>query len=154
MTYSIRPVERADIDGIKTVLEFCELFPSEYLDEMIADYFNNPETEERWFTCINENKPSAIGYCVPEKFTSGTYNLLAIGVAKCDQRKGIANAMMTYIEQVLKSKDARILIVETSSDSAQEGARKLYNKLGYSQEATIREFWNEGEDKIVFWKKL
>ena len=62
--------------------------------------------------------------------------------------------MINYIEQELKSKDGRILIVETSSDDAQIGARNLYQKIGYNQEAVIRDFWNDGEDKIVFWKKL
>lgn len=62
--------------------------------------------------------------------------------------------MMNYIEQLLKLKDARILIVETSSDDAQIPARKLYQKLGYTQMAIIKDFWNDGEDKIVFWKKL
>lgn len=154
MTKNIRPVTQADIDRLKAVLESCELFPSEYLDEMISAYLNNADTQDIWFTYIDNNLPVAIGYCVPEKLTNGTYNLLAIGVSKNYQRKGIANEMMNYIERQLKSKDVRILIVETSSHDAQIGARNLYQKIGYNKEAVIRDFWNEGEDKIVFWKKL
>ncbi len=154
MNEKIRPVIKTDIDGLKIVLNSCGLFPSEYLDEMISDYFDNPKTQDIWFTCIDNKKNVAIGYCVPEKFTDGTYNLLAIGVSKDTQRKGIANQMMNYIEQLLKENDGRILIVETSSDEAQIGARKLYEKIGYTQEAVIRDFWNDREDKIVFWKKL
>lgn len=44
--------------------------------------------------------------------------------------------------------------VETSSDDAQMGARKFYKKIGYVQMAVIKDFWNDGEDKIVFWKRL
>lgn len=154
MNKKIKPVTQSDIGGLKNVLDSCGLFPSEYLDEMIFDYFNNTNTQDIWFTCIENNSPVAIGYCVPEKLTDGTYNLLAIGVSENAQRKGIANEMMNYIEQELKSRDGRILIVETSSDDAQIGARKLYEKIGYTQEAVIRDFWNDGEDKIVFWKKL
>lgn len=154
MTKNIRPVTHADIDGLKNVLDSCGLFPSEYLDEMISDYFNNSDTHDIWFTSIDSGRPVAIGYCVPEKLTNGTYNLLAIGVSEDFQRKGIANEMMNYIERQLKSKDGRILIVETSSDDAQIGARNLYQKIGYTKEAVIRDFWNEGEDKIVFWKRL
>lgn len=154
MTDKIKRVTESDVDGLKSVLDSCGLFPSEYLDEMISDYFRNSETVDIWFTyCIN-NSPVAIGYCVPEKLTSGTYNLLAIGVSEHYQRKGIAKEMMSYIEHELRGKDGRLLIVETSSDAAQAGARKLYQKIGYTQEAVIRDFWNDGEDKIVFWKKL
>jgi len=154
MNEKIRPVLKSDIDGLKSVLDSCGLFPSEYLDEVISDYFYNSDSQDIWFTYIDNDRPAAIGYCVPEKLTNGTYNLLAIGVSENSQRKGIANQMMNHIERQLKSQDGRILIVETSSDEAQIGARKLYEKIGYTKEAVIRDFWNDGEDKIVFWKKL
>lgn len=154
MNEKVRAVTKSEIDGLKKVVDSCGLFPSEYLDEMISDYFNNPETQDIWFTYIDDNIPIAIGYCVPEKFTDGTYNLLAIGVSRDSQRKGVASEMMNYIEQLLKQKDGRILIVETSSDDAQIGARKFYKQIGYTQEAVIRDFWKDGEGKIVFWKKL
>ena len=124
------------------------------LSEMISDFLSNAGTQEVWFSYFNGNIPLAIGYCVPEKFTEGTYNLRAIGVAPEVQRKGIASEMMDYIERLLRQKDGRVLIVETSSDHAQRGARHLYQKLGYTQAAVIKDFWKDGEDKIVFWKKL
>lgn len=150
----IREVIHSDLDSLKIVLDSCGLFPSEYLDDMISDYFHNLDTNEIWFTCVENDSPISIGYCIPEKLTSGTYNLLAIGVSENHQRKGVAVEMMNFIEQKLKTIGARVLIVETSSDDAQIGARNLYQKLGYNQEAVIRDFWNEGEDKIVYWKKL
>jgi ribosomal protein S18 acetylase RimI-like enzyme len=154
MNEKIRAVEKADIIDLKIVVDSSELFPSEYLDEMINDYFNNLESQDIWFTYIDKDKPVAIGYCVPEKLTDGTYNMLAIGVAKEFQRQGIASDMMNYIENILKKADGRILIVETSSDDAQEGARNLYKKIGYTQVATIKDFWKDGENKIVFWKRI
>jgi ribosomal protein S18 acetylase RimI-like enzyme len=154
MNQIIRPVTTADVDDLKLVLDSCELFPSDYLDEMISDYFNNAETEDHWFTFLIDEKPVAIGYCIPEKLTEGTYNLLAIGVSQNAQRKGVASAMMEYIEQQLKQNNGRLLLVETSSDEAQIAARKLYQKIGYKQVAVIDDFWKEGEDKIVFLKQL
>jgi ribosomal protein S18 acetylase RimI-like enzyme len=151
---NIRAVTPADIDELKKVVDSSELFPSEYLDEMIFDYFNNSETQDIWFTHLDNNRPIAIGYCVPEKLTEGTYNLLAIGVLKESQGKGIASKMMKHIELLLKQKGGRILIIETSSDDAQIVARNFYKKIGYTQEAIIRDFWKAGEDEIVFWKKL
>lgn len=154
MNEKIRPVLKSDIDCLKKVVDSSKLFPSEYLDEMISDYLNNPETQDIWFTNIYDNTPTAIGYCIPEKLTNGTYNLLAIAVSQDSQRSGVATEMMSYIERHLKQKNGRILIVETSNDDAQIGARKFYNKIGYTQMAVIKDFWNDGEDKIIFWKKL
>lgn len=102
---------------------------------MIFDYFNNTNTQDIWFfTYIDNNLPVAIGYCVREKLTSGTYNLLAIGVTQNSHRKGIAKEMMNYIEQELKNKDGRILIVETSIDDVQIGVRKLVTQKKQSSE--------------------
>ena len=150
----IRPVVENDIHQLKTVVDSSGLFPSEYLEDMMNDYLTNRESTDIWFTYMQENTPVAIGYCVPEKLTEGTYNLLAIGVREDVQGKGIAGIMMNYIEQELKNKEGRILIVETSSEEAQQKARNFYKKIGYHQEAVIRDFWKEGEDKIVFWKRL
>jgi ribosomal protein S18 acetylase RimI-like enzyme len=150
----IRAVTQDDVEGLKKVVDSSELFPSEYLDDMISDYLINADTQDIWFAHFDGTTPNAIGYCVPEKLTDGTYNLLAIGVSQSAQRNGLATAMMQYIEQVLRRMGGRILIVETSSDDAQIGARKFYQKIGYTQMAVITDFWKDGEDKIVFWKRL
>jgi ribosomal protein S18 acetylase RimI-like enzyme len=154
MNRKIRPVIKSDISDLKKVVDSCGLFPPEYLDEMIADYLYNKESQHIWFTYIEKDVPVAIGYCVPEKLTEGTYNLLAIGVSGDFQRQGIASEMMHYIEMVLKNYKGRILIVETSSDDLQTGARNFYSKIGYTRVATIRDFWKDGEDKVVFWKRI
>ncbi|MBL7706603.1 MAG: GNAT family N-acetyltransferase [Taibaiella sp.] len=151
---TIRKVQLQDLEGLKEVLESSELFPPEYLDDMIADYFNSNDPADIWFTCIDNDRPVALGYCAPEKFTNGTYNLYAIAVRKELQGKGIGAKMIRYIEQVLKAKGARVLIVETSGTDDYILTRKFYDKLGYHREAVIKDFWNEGEDKIIFWKKL
>ena len=70
------------------------------------------------------------------------------------QGQGIGQKMMSYIEKLLIDKGKRILIVETSSIDHYTLTRKFYDKLGYRQEAIIKDFWNEGEDKVIFWKKL
>lgn len=150
----IRKVNKEDLKGLKEVLDSSELFPSEYLDDMIADYFNNPDTEEIWFTGLENNSIIALGYCVPEKLTDATYNLLAIAVRKELQGKGIGRLMMTFIEKLLKENNKRLLIIETSSDQQYDLTRKFYLKINYFQIAVIKDFWQEGEDKIVFWKKL
>ena len=150
----IRMVNKSDITDLKQVLDSIELFPSEMLDDMIFDYLNNPETEEVWFTETEDGRPISIGYCAPEKLTEGTYNLYAIGVRSDVQSKGTGSRMMNFIENYLKAKGHRILIVDASGADEFESTRKFYEKLGYNKEAVIRDFWKEGDDKIVFWKKL
>jgi len=150
----IRKVIKDDIKELKEVLNSIDLFPAEMLDDMMSDYFENPETSDIWFTTIQDEKPVAIGYCAPEKLTEGTYNLYAIGIRSDLQGKGIGGAMMNYIENELKNQGQRILIVETSGTEDFRLTRKFYENLNYTKEAVIRDFWSEGDDKVIFWKKL
>ncbi|MEL6275440.1 MAG: N-acetyltransferase, partial [Bacteroidota bacterium] len=90
----------------------------------------------------------------PEKLTAGTFNLYAIGVKSELQGQGIGRQMMTYLENHLKKNGQRILIVETSGTNDFALTRKFYEQLGYIKEAVIRDFWSEGDDKVVYWKKL
>ncbi|MGB0391855.1 MAG: GNAT family N-acetyltransferase [Salibacteraceae bacterium] len=154
MATEIRTTLKSDLNGLKEVLDSSELFPSEYLDEMIEDYFNNPQSEEIWLTNLSEGEIIGIGYAIPEKLTEGTYNLLAIAIKKECQGKGEGHKMIEYIEKLLADQGHRILIVETSSDPEFELTRKFYDKLGYRKEATIQDFWKDGEDKVVYWKRL
>ncbi len=154
MKRKIRKVERKDIESLKLVLDSSGLFPSELLDDMISDYLTNPSSKDIWFTTIDNGTPISIGYCAPERLTEGTYNLYAIAVQKNLQGQGIGKEMMNYIENLLREKGNRILIVETSGTLEYKLTREFYYNCNYTQEAIIREFYARGDDKVIFLKKL
>ncbi len=70
------------------------------------------------------------------------------------QDLGIGRQLVKQVEELLAAKQKRVLIVETSSGENFVSTRNFYQKLGYTKEASIREFWKAGEDKVVYWKKL
>lgn len=98
--------------------------------------------------------PLALGYCIPEKLTDGTYNLLALAVDSSLQGSGIGSQMMRYLEQKLQKNGGRILIIDTSGDKDYRGTRQFYERLGYENVAVIKDFWKEGDDKITYYKRL
>lgn len=154
MTPIIRAIRKEDIQSLKEVLDSIELFPSQILEDLTSDFFTNPATTDIWFAATEQEVPISIGYCAPEKLTEGTFNLYAIGVKQDIQGKGIGTAMMQYLEEHLTQKGHRILIVETSGTDDFELTRTFYENLGYHKEAVIRDFWSEGDDKVIYWKKL
>ena len=149
----IRPARGDDIPAIKTIAAETALFPPDMLDDMIAGYLDQ-SSSDIWFVAEQEDQPLAFGFCEPERMTEGTWNLLAVGVSPAAQGTGIGSKMMGYLEDRLRDQGERILIVETMGTDAFAQTRQFYLKNGYAQEATIREFYEPGGDKVVFWKKL
>ena len=46
------------------------------------------------------------------------------------------------------------MIADTSGADEFAQTREFYRKNDYSEEARIRDFWAEGDDKVIFWKSL
>ncbi len=151
---NIKKVKKQDLNALKAVIDTSELFPSELLEGMMEDYFNNLDSKDIWLTKEINEIPMAIAYCAPERLTDGTYNLYLIAVHKDFQGSGIGSELLNYVEYLLKSNGERVLLVETSGLPEFELTRKFYEKCNYNREAVIRDFYREGEDKVVFWKKL
>jgi GNAT superfamily N-acetyltransferase len=150
----IRPITVNDLPDLKSVIDSNQLFPADMLDEMTSPFFQAGNETEFWITYQENHTPIAVAYFAPERMTDGTYNCLLIAVHADFQGKQIGKTLMTYIEKFLKVRGHRILLVETSGLPAFERTRNFYLKNNYRIEATVKEFYAKGEDKIIFWKSL
>ncbi len=150
----IRPIRASDIEDLKAVLDETELFPSELLEDMIRPYLEVPDCADIWTTYENEGKAVAVLYCEKERITVGTWNVLALAVLPSFQSRGIGARLMANVESRLSSQKQSTLIVETSSLPEFQRTRAFYENIGYVKEAQIRDFYDVGDDKVVFWKSL
>lgn len=150
----IRALVQQDLEAVKEVIGSTGLFPPDLLDEMTQAYFNDANSSDVWLVSIADNVPVAVAYCAPERLTEGTFNLYLIAVHKELHGKGVGTELISFVEDYLKTQGHRILIVETSGLPEFELTRRFYEKLQYSREAVIRDFYRAGEDKVIFWKMI
>ncbi len=150
---AIRPATRDDTAALKAVIDANDLFPSGMLDDMMAGYFNGDAASGFWLT-LDDGGPVAVAYYAPERMTQGTWNLYLIAVHPDRQGQGRGAALLRHVEPVLAARGERVLLVETSGLPSFERTRTFYHKCGYEQEARIREFYQAGEDKVIFRKAL
>jgi ribosomal protein S18 acetylase RimI-like enzyme len=150
----IRPMADGDLTTVKAVIDSTGLFPSEMMDDMTTPYLSGHTTDELWFVAVRDGTVSGVAYCAPERMTDGTWNLLLIAVREDRQGQGIGAALTRRVERTLADQGARVLLVETSGLPAFERTRAVYRRLGYAEEACIRDFYAKGEAKVVFWKAL
>jgi len=153
-SFDIRPLVADDLAGAKAAIDTTGLFPSELLEEMTAPFLAGTAGDEIWLVAAKGGTPGAIAYCAPERMTDGTWNLLLIAVREDWQGQGAGGLLTRRVEREAAARGARILLVETSGQPAFERTRAVYRRLGYSEEARIRDFYAAGDDKIVFRKAV
>jgi ribosomal protein S18 acetylase RimI-like enzyme len=153
-TREIRPLRAKDLPGAKSIIDSVGLFPSSLLDGMAAPWLDGEAPDEVWRVLLEDAVPAALAYCAPERMTDGTWNLLLIAVRADRQGQGLGGWLTREIEQGLATRGARILLVETSGLPEFDRTRAVYRRLGYAEEARIRDFYAAGEDKVVFRKRL
>ncbi len=149
----IRLCSASDLDGLGQVLDSIDLFPAEMLPELMSPFLGG-DTADLWLTCLAGGTPAALCFARAERLTEGTWNMLALGVGADFQGRGIGAALVAALEEQLRAKGARIVIVDTSSTGQYEKARAFYARNGYEEEATIRDFWADGDHKITYRKTL
>ena len=64
----------------------------------------------------------------------------------------MGHALLTQVENEVRARRGRLLLVETSTTSAYALARHLYETSGYRCEAVIRNFYAPGDDLMVYVK--
>ena len=151
MTTPIRPVTAADLPALRAVIDANALFPSEMLADMIAPWLG-ANTADLWFT--TGDPAIAVAYAAPERMTNGTWNQLLIAVHPDHHDRGIGRALMRHLESTLAAQGERMVIVETSGLPAFERTRGFYARIGYEEQGRVRDFYDAGEDKVIFRRML
>ncbi|MBC6420466.1 MAG: GNAT family N-acetyltransferase [Hormoscilla sp. SP5CHS1] len=152
----IRPTTTDDMAALIALADSIGFEPNqlEELTGMLADYLDGKSNSDRFWLTDDDDGPVGVVYCASEPMTQGTWNLLLIAVRPDCQGQGRGRALMRYVEETLTARGARLLLVETSGLASFDRTRAFYRKCGYSVEARIRDFYNAGDDKIVYRKAL
>ena len=124
------------------------------LPDMIAPFVDNPRGDARWLTAEKDAVAVGLCYAQAEMMTEGTWNMLAIAVDPAMQGQGAGAALVSGMEDLLRGAAARLLVVDTSGTEDFIRTRAFYASNAYTQEATIRDFWAAGDDKVIFTKAL
>lgn len=151
--FNTRALLRADLPSIASILDATGLFPSALLPAM-AEPFLSAMADHLWLVICDSDQVIGFAYCEPERMTDGTHNLLAIAVSPDRQRMGIGTMLVAATQRHLAGLPARILLVETSSLDEYAGTRAFYDQQAFCREAVIRDYYGDGEAKLVFWKRL
>jgi ribosomal protein S18 acetylase RimI-like enzyme len=125
------------------------------LREVLDDYHDgNQHAGHRALTLELDGQPVGFAYYAPTPMTDRTWHLYWIFVRKTGQARGLGSQLLKHVETDITSAGGRVFLIETSSLPSYDPTRKFYIKHDYEQAATIRDFYADGDDQVIFRKRL
>ncbi|ODS42683.1 MAG: hypothetical protein MSIBF_05115 [Candidatus Altiarchaeales archaeon IMC4] len=83
-----------------------------------------------------------------------TYEIYWVCVSPKFQGRGVASELLRFAEGYIREKGGRRIFIETSSRQEYSPARQFYKKRGYESSAVVKDYFDEGDDKVVYSKKM
>ena len=113
----IRPATPDDTTNLIALAEATGLFQSHELEDfggMLSEHLASNSEGDNFWIADDEGGLLGAAYYAPEQFSYGVWNLYFIGVHPDPQGKGRGTALLRYVEQALRERGERLLLVETS----------------------------------------
>lgn len=150
-----RPSERKELVAFTRATGFFDSEDLQTVEEMLDDYFNNPESDE-YIWVVYRDAPGAppLGYACygPASMAADVYDLYWIVVDPKVQGKRIGSALLEYVEGDMRARNARQLYIETSDTEQYTPTRAFYEKRGYETVAILRDYYDVDDGKVIFCK--
>lgn len=147
-----------DIQCIRNIVESTGFFRADETDiavELIEERLARGKSSgyEFLFAC-HEGKPVAYSCYGLIPCTIKSYDLYWIAVHNNFRRTGIGSYLLDLSEKEIASAGGYGVYAETSSREQYLSTRKFYEKNGYQLKACFEDFYDDGDDKLVYVKYL
>lgn len=125
------------------------------LEEALAE-FHNESVKIDHAAITFEQHGEILGFAnySPAAMADRTWWLNWIAVTKQTQARGIGTTLLKYVEDDIRQRRGRILLVRTSSLPYYDLTRKFYEKHNYDRHAVIEDFFADGDSMIIYAKRL
>lgn len=154
----IRTMKPEDTASVIALAVAARLFPpdaADVVEQSLSDHFG-AELEEgpAWVVDDEDGEVLGVAFYEPAKATDRTWYLTMIAVRPDQQGQGRGAALLAHVEDDLRVRGQRLLLVETSGLPSYDSTRAFYRKCGYEREARVRDYFEDGDDMVLFRKLL
>ena len=143
---NIRPAELKDRERIQEILAACMLFTEEEVRcavELVDIFLDLDHPESAVYqTAVVEDFGLVHGYVTfgPTPLTEGVYDLYWIAVDPKQQGRGLGQILLRFVENEVKVRNGRMLLIETSSKGSYASTMRFYERAGYAEISRIKDF--------------
>jgi GNAT superfamily N-acetyltransferase len=151
----IRPTVPDDVPQLVALSVATTVFhPIEIdaLGKVLGEYCKPPQPGDSVHRCYtDETDGRIVGYVyfAEADMTDRSWFVWWLAVDPTAQGKGTGRGLLRFAEDEVRHLRGRLLLVETSGTPAYEPTMRFYLKNGYDREAVIRDYFRDGDDKVV-----
>jgi ribosomal protein S18 acetylase RimI-like enzyme len=115
--------------------------------ELVDEALHKPHQKDYFFG-VAEVDGQVAGYvCYGRRdMTVHTWDLFWVCVEPSLQNKGTGRRLMGWAEEQMRREGCRVVIVETAGRPQYAPTRAFYQRIGYQEEARIKDFYADGDD--------
>ena len=155
----VRPLTFDDREKISRLLRQRGIFNEKEVQvalDIIDETLHRPEKKDYYIFCAVDGSDSLAGYICfgPIPMTEASYDLYWIVVDGKFSRRGLGRKLLGFMEGFVRREGAQRIYVETSSAPPYEPARSFYEKHGYRRVCLLKDFYRQGDHKIIFTKEV
>jgi ribosomal protein S18 acetylase RimI-like enzyme len=155
----IRPMESRDKAAVMALIEATGFFRPEEADvaeELIDIYLDVPAQKDYRVIVIENAEGTVAGYLTygPTPMAVGVYDLYWMAVDPRAQGMGYGRKLVEWLEAHVRANHARLIIIETSSTPKYEPTRRFYLGLKYTEVARIPDYYQAGDDRVIYTKRM
>jgi ribosomal protein S18 acetylase RimI-like enzyme len=151
-------VREDDCASVRTIIESSGFFSAAEVDiaeELVVERLQRGEASGYLFIFAEQDGRVGGYICYGEiPCTIGSYDLYWIAVHDRRRRSGIGRLLIERMEADLRERRGRLVFLDTSGRDQYAPTWRFYESTGFSLIARIPDFYNTGDDKLIFGKRL
>lgn len=156
---SIRRIVPGDREAIRSMIEGTKVFQPHEVEvamELVDAALDRPEEDEYHPFVLVEGDGTVVSYACFGKtpMTAATWDLYWLATRTDRMGAGYGREIVRYVRDEVRRRGGRLLVIETSSKESYGGTRTFYEKIGCTLAAQIPDFYDRGDDKLIYLIRL
>ena len=151
-------IRKMAIDDVDEVVDLIETHDDDDSEDAMHDFKDNG-IQYQW-VILNKNKIVGTSGFRPVPETENTAFITWTYVHKNFCKKGYGNKIFQFVLDELEKNNAKKIFIKISNYEDEDGNRpyyaasRLYEKNGFNLEILSKDFYDEGEDQLIYSKDL
>jgi len=157
ITFRTTP-EKRDINRVMEIVESTKFFYDHEVEiaaELVAERLAQGESTGYYFVFAEVDGVTAAYACFgPITMSKTCFDLYWIATHNDFRGKGIGRQLLEEIYKHARNMGCKIIIAETSGLEHYAPTRAFYISNKFDLEATLKNFYDEGDDKLFYTKRI